>query len=58
MPMRRSTLEVRKRLRTLRPRYFGERPRCFPADRNPYFASGCDDFGVCRLPCLGISGEW
>ena len=61
MPMRRSALEVRKRLGTLRACYYGERPPpppLSPPTEIPIRASGGDDSGVGRLPCLGISGRW
>ena len=49
--MRRNTLEVRKRVGTLRPCYYGERPptaAIVPADRNPILANGGDESGVAR----------
>ena len=61
MPMRRSTLEVRKSLGTLWPCDYGERPPpppIFPPTETPILASGGDDSGFGRLPCLSISGEW
>ena len=59
MPMRGSTLEVWKRLGTLRPCYYGERPPpppLSPPTEATILASGGDDSGVGRLPCLSISG--